>query len=352
MRVRVRVLLTGGCGFIGSAVIRHIIRSTDHSVVNVDSGTYLGSKDALALEETATQQRHTLVRADNADHATMTTLFAAWQPDAVMHLAAEEQLAWPIHGPGPFARRNVCNTHTLLDTARTYWEGLPAERRARFRFHYASTDQTFGALGHAAPPLTETTPYDARCPCAATEATSDRLVRAWNNRYGLPTLISNAANNFGPWQLPGKLIPLVTLNAIEGRPLLVDGDGSNLRDWIFVEDHAEALLQVLERGEPGSTYGISARQSRSDLQVVRGICAVLDACVPDLEGPRERLITFGADRLCYDFRSAIAPDTSAQSLGWHAAHNFERGLGRTVAWYLETRKRWEWIRYTGLASLS
>ena len=337
-----RVLLTGGCGFIGSAVVRHMIRSTGHSVVNVDKMTYAASEEAL--EAAAHEPRHTLVRADIADHAAMRQVFAAWQPDAVMHLAAETHVDRSIDGPGPFVQTNVVGTYTLLDVAREYWAGLPAPRRAAFRFHHVSTDEVFGALGPADPPFTETTPYDPRSPYAASKAASDHLVRAWHHTYGLPTLVSNTANNFGPWQFPEKLIPLVTLNALQGRPLPVYGDGANLRDWIFVDDHAEALLRVLERGTPGATYALSARQPRSNLQVVRAICAALDARLPDPDGPRERLITFVADRPGHDFRYEIDPGASERALQWRAAHDFEAGLGRTLDWYLANRPWWERIR--------
>ena len=337
-----RVLLTGGCGFIGSAVVRYLIRSTGHTVVNVDKLTYAASEEAL--EEAGRDPRHTLLRADIGDFAAMRQAFATWQPDAVMHLAAETHVDRSIDGAGPFVQTNVVGTYTLLEAARDYWAGLPAPRRAGFRFHHVSTDEVFGALGPGDPPFTETTPYDPRSPYAASKAASDHLVRAWHHTYGLPTLVSNTANNYGPWQFPEKLIPLVTLNALEGKPLPVYGDGSNMRDWIFVEDHAEALVRVLENGLPGATYALSARQPRTNLQVVRGICAALDAHRPDPAGKRERLITFVADRPGHDFRYEIDPGASERALDWRAAHDFDRGLGRTVAWYLDHRAWWEPIR--------
>jgi dTDP-glucose 4,6-dehydratase len=342
-----RLLLTGGCGFIGSAVVRHIVRSTGHSVVTVDKMTYAASEEAL--EEAAHSPRHTLVRADVADHAAMRDIFARWQPDAVMHLAAETHVDRSIDGPGPFVQTNVVGTYTLLDVAREYRDGLPAARADAFRFHHISTDEVFGALGPDDPPFTEATPYDPRSPYSASKAASDHLVRAWHHTYGLPTLVSNTANNYGPWQFPEKLIPLVTLNALEGRPLPVYGDGANVRDWIFVEDHAEALVRVLERGIPGATYALSARQPRSNLQVVRGICAALDAALPDPAGPRERLITFVADRPGHDFRYEIDPSASELALGWRAAHDFEHGLARTVDWYLANRAWWQRIRAASYA---
>jgi dTDP-glucose 4,6-dehydratase len=337
-----RLLLTGGCGFIGSAVVRHVLRSTDHSVVNVDKMTYAASEDAL--EGALRHNRHTLVRADIADAAAMRDVFAEHQPDAVMHLAAESHVDRSIDGPGVFVQTNVVGTYVLLDAARTYWAGLPAERRAAFRFHHVSTDEVFGALHDGDAPFTETTPYDPRSPYSASKAASDHLVRAWHHTYGLPTLVSNTTNNYGPWQFPEKLIPLVTLNALEGKPLPVYGDGSNQRDWIFVEDHAEALLTVVSNGQPGETYAIGARQPRSNLQVVKAICAALDTRVPDPAGPRERLITFVTDRPGHDFRYEIDPSRTESALAWRAPHDFERGLARTIDWYLANRAWWEAIR--------
>ena len=337
-----RLLLTGGCGFIGSAVVRHAIRATDHSIVNVDKMTYAASEDAL--EGLLSHNRHTLVRADIADADAMAEIFATYQPDAVMHLAAESHVDRSIDGPGLFVQTNVVGTYLLLEAARAYWAGLPPARRVAFRFHHVSTDEVFGALGDGDPPFTETTPYDPRSPYSATKAASDHLVRAWWHTYGLPTLVSNTTNNYGPWQFPEKLIPLVTLNALEGKPLPVYGDGSNQRDWLFVEDHAEALLQVVTQGQPGATYAIGARQPRSNLQVVRAICAALDARIPDPAGPRERLITYVTDRPGHDFRYEIDPSRTEAALGWRARHDFEAGLGRTIDWYLANRSWWEGIR--------
>ena len=337
-----RILLTGGCGFIGSAVIRHIVAATDHSVVNVDKMTYAASEDAL--ETAQTHARHTLVRADIADHAAMREIFSTHQPDAVMHLAAETHVDRSIDGPGPFIQSNVVGTYTLLDVAREYWRALPAPRRDGFRFHHISTDEVFGALGAEDPPFTETTPYDPRSPYSASKAASDHLVRAWHHTYGLPTIVSNTVNNYGPWQFPEKLIPLVTLNALEGKPLPVYGDGSNMRDWLFVDDHAEALVRVIERGEIGATYAIGGRQPRTNLQVVHAICAALDARLPDPAGPRSRLISFVGDRPGHDFRYEIDPSRAERVLAWKAPNDFEAGLGKTIDWYLAHRPWWEKIR--------
>ena len=337
-----KLLLTGGCGFIGSAVVRRILRHTGHVVVDVDKLTYAASEEAL--EEGRGHIRHVLVRADIADAEAMRQVFATHQPDAVMHLAAESHVDRSIDGPAAFIRTNIVGTFTLLEAAREYLAALPAARRAAFRFHHVSTDEVFGALGPGDTPFTETTPYDPRSPYSASKAGSDHLVRAWFHTYGLPAIVSNTANNYGPWQFPEKLIPLVTINALEGRTLPVYGDGSNRRDWIFVEDHAEALLRVLERGEPGATYAIGARQPRSNLDVVRAICAHLDRRLPDAAGPRERLISFVKDRPGHDFRYEIDPARTEAALAWRAPHDFEAGLARTIDWYLEHRDWWQAIR--------
>ena len=343
-----RILLTGGCGFIGSAVVRHLIRATDHTVVNVDRMTYAASKDAL--EEAADAARHVLVEADVADLAAMQQIFSTHRPDAVMHLAAESHVDRSIDGPAVFIQTNIVGTFTLLEAARAYWAGLPPEARRSFRFHHISTDEVFGALEAGDPPFTEATPYDPRSPYSASKAASDHLVRAWYHTYGFPAFVTNTTNNYGPWHFPEKLIPLVTINAIEGRELPVYGDGSNQRDWLFVEDHAEALVRAVERGRPGETYAIGARQPRSNLEVVQAICGVLDELRPDPAGPRTRLIRYVTDRPGHDFRYEIDASHAQQALDWCAAHDFERGIRRTVQWYLDHQSWWSEIRskrYTG-----
>ena len=337
-----KVLVTGGCGFIGSAVIRHLIRQTGHVVVNVDKMTYAASEEAL--EEARHDPRHTLIRADIADGAAMRQIFQAHDPDAVMHLAAESHVDRSIDGPGDFVRTNVVGTFTLLEAARGHFMVLDPARKAAFRFHHVSTDEVFGALDHGDPPFTETTPYDPRSPYSSTKAASDHLVRAWHHTYGLPTLVSNTCNNYGPWQFPEKLIPLVTLNALAGKELPVYGDGSNIRDWLFVEDHAAALVRVLEQGQAGQTYAIGGRQPRSNLDVVKAICAHLDRRVPDPAGPRERLIRFVTDRPGHDFRYEIDPSRTEAALRWKAPHDFETGLGLTIDWYLANQSWWESVR--------
>jgi dTDP-glucose 4,6-dehydratase len=337
-----KLLLTGGCGFIGSAVVRHLIRHTDHVVINVDKLTYAASEDAL--EEARLHNRHVLIRADITEAPAMRQVFATHQPDAVMHLAAESHVDRSIDGPADFIETNIVGTFALLEEARRYFASLDPQRRAGFRFHHISTDEVFGALGPDDAPFDETTAYDPRSPYSASKAASDHLVRAWFHTYGLPTIVSNTANNYGPWQFPEKLIPLVMLNALESKPLPVYGDGSNRRDWIFVEDHAAALVRVLEQGEPGATYAIGARQPRSNLDVVRAICAELDRREPDPLGARERLIQFVHDRPGHDFRYEINPSRTEAALAWTAPHDFETGLARTIDWYLAHREWWRAVR--------
>jgi len=337
-----KIMLTGGCGFIGSAVVRHLLRHTTHTIVNVDKMTYAASEDAL--EEGRSHARHALIRADIADGRAMRQVLEAHDPDVVMHLAAESHVDRSIDGPSDFVQTNVVGTFTLLEATRRHFLGLSPQRQATFKFHHVSTDEVFGALDHDDPPFCETTAYDPRSPYSATKAASDHLVRAWHHTYGLPTLVSNTCNNYGPWQFPEKLIPLVTLNALEGKTLPVYGDGSNVRDWLFVEDHAAALVRVLEHGVAGETYAIGGRQPRTNLQVVKAICAHLDHVRPDPAGPRERLITFVRDRPGHDFRYEIDPSRTEAALDWKAPHDFETGLARTIDWYLGNTAWWQGVR--------
>lgn len=337
-----RILLTGGCGFIGSAVVRHLIRTTSHSMVNVDKMTYAASLDAL--EEAHLHPRHILIQADVADADALRSIFAEHRPDAVMHLAAETHVDRSIDGPAAFIHSNVLGTYVLLEATRAYWSALKPEAKRLFRFHHVSTDEVFGALSATDPPFTEATAYSPRSPYSASKAAADHLVRAWFHTYGLPTIISNTTNNYGPWQFPEKLIPLVTLAALEGRELPVYGTGANRRDWLYVEDHADALTHVLERGEPGATYCIGGRAPLSNLEVVRLVCTELDAMLPDPTGPRERLIRFVPDRPGHDFRYEIDPCAAETALAWRASHTFADGLRCTLAWYLAHRDWWAGIR--------
>lgn len=337
-----RILLTGGCGFIGSAVARHLMRHTDHSILNVDKLTYAASQDAL--EDAGSFSRYVHVADDIADRTAMQNAFDTFQPDRVMHLAAESHVDRSIDGPETFIQTNIVGTYTLLQCALGYWRKLPDDKRESFRFHHISTDEVFGALKPGDPAFTEDTAYDPRSPYSASKAASDHLVRAWHHTYGLPVIVSNTTNNYGPWQFPDKLIPLVTLNALSGQPIPVYGDGSNQRDWIYVEDHAEALVRIIEAGIPGHTYAISARQPRSNIDVVRNICAILDKLLPDPAGPREHLIRFVSDRPGHDFRYEVDPSRAEQALGWRAKHDFETGLQQTVKWYLNNTSWWQKIR--------
>ncbi len=304
--------------------------------------TYAASLDAL--EEAHGHPRHRLIQADIADPAAMARIFSETKPDAVMHLAAESHVDRSIDGPAAFIQTNIVGTFTLLEAARAYFATLDGDARARFRFHHVSTDEVFGALGPDDSPFTETTPYDPRSPYSASKAASDHLARAWQHTYGLPTLVSNTTNNYGPWQFPEKLIPLVMLNALEGKPLPVYGDGTNQRDWLFVEDHAVALLRVIEQGVPGETYAIGACQPQRNIDVVQAICAELDRLTPDPAGPRARLIHFVRDRPGHDFRYEIDPSFAQTALSWRAEHDFSTGLARTVAWYMQHRAWWQAIR--------
>jgi dTDP-glucose 4,6-dehydratase len=336
------ILVTGGLGFIGSAVVRRLIRTTDHVIANVDKETYAASH--YALEEANGHRRYVHIKADICDGDAMRAAFEQWKPEVVMHLAAESHVDRSIDGPAAFIRTNVVGTQVLLEAAREYWAGLPAAEKAAFRFHHVSTDEVFGSLYPGDAPFTPATPYDPRSPYSASKAASDHLVRAWHHTYGMPTFVSNTTNNYGPWQFPEKLIPLVTLNALEGTSLPVYGKGDNVRDWLHVEDHAEALVLALMRGEPGATYCIGPRQERTNLEVVRAICATLDRLRPDPAGKRERLITYVTDRPGHDFRYAMDPSGAEAALGWKPRFDFESGLEQTIRWYLDNEAWWRPIR--------
>lgn len=342
-----KILVTGGLGFIGSAVIRHLLTQTAHAVVNLDKVGYAASPDALA--PFAGDPRYAHVRADLLDPAALAELFAVHRPDAVMHLAAETHVDRAIDGPRGFVATNVMGTCNLLEAVRDHLGSDPA-RRAAFRFHHVSTDEVFGALGPEDPPFTADTPYRPRNPYSASKAASDHLVRAWGETYGLPVLVSNTCNNYGPWQFPEKLIPLTTIAAIEGRPLPVYGKGENVRDWIHVEDHAEALVRVLAHGRIGSTYCIGAGAEHRNIDVVHAICDALDRLRPDPAGPHRRLITHVADRPGHDFRYAIDAGPAQAALGWAPRRDFAAGIADTVRWYLDHAPWWRAInqrRYGG-----
>ena len=342
-----KILVTGGCGFIGSAVCRRIIRETGHSVVNLDLLTYAGSPTSVA--EIAGSDRYAFVKADIADRAAMAAVFAQHQPDAVMNLAAESHVDRSIETAEPFVRTNIVGTFTVLETALAYWKTLPADRREAFRLLHISTDEVYGSLDDQGL-FTETTAYDPRSPYSASKAASDHLVSAWGHTHGLPVLITNCSNNYGPYHFPEKLIPLMILNALSGKPLPVYGDGGNIRDWLYVEDHAAALLLVLEKGRAGETYNVGGRNERTNLQVVHRVCDILDELAPDAAvGPRRDLITYVQDRPGHDRRYAIDATKLETELGWRAEETFETGLAKTVQWYLDRGDWWRPLqaRYAG-----
>lgn len=336
-----KVLVTGGAGFIGSAVIRHLIRDRGCAVVNVDKLTYAATPEAL--EDAADHSAYAFVRADIADAEAMAAAFAAHDPDAVMHLAAESHVDRSIDGPADFIQTNLVGTFTLLEAARAHWQRLPGARKAAFRFHHISTDEVFGSLGPRDPAFTETTPYAPNSPYSASKAGSDHLVRAWGETYGLPVVTSNCSNNYGPWQFPEKLIPVMLIAAAEGRPLPVYGKGDNVRDWLFVDDHARALALVLEKGKLGETYNIGGNAERTNLDVVRAICAHMDGARPE-GAPHDGLIDFVTDRPGHDHRYAIDARKIAAELGWRPAETFESGLAKTLDWYLANAPWWREIR--------
>ncbi len=339
-----KILVTGGAGFIGSAVVRHIISETSDSVVVVDKLTYAGNLASLA--PVAQSERFAFEQVDICDRAALDAVFARHQPDCVMHLAAESHVDRSIDGPAAFIETNIVGTYQLLEATRNWWSQLDARKKAAFRFHHISTDEVYGDLHGSDDFFTETTPYAPSSPYSASKAGSDHLVRAWLRTYGLPTLVTNCSNNYGPYHFPEKLIPLTILNALAGKPLPVYGNGLQVRDWLYVEDHARALYRVATTGVVGETYNIGGHNERKNIDVVRTVCALLEELVPNKpEGVKryEDLITFVTDRPGHDVRYAIDASKIERELGWTPEETFETGMRKTVQWYLENQSWWQQV---------
>ena len=332
-----KILVTGGAGFIGSAVIRHLINDTEHSVVNVDKLTYAGNLESLtSVKENS---RYNFEKVDICDKSEVERIFSQYRPDIIMHLAAESHVDRSIDGPDEFIQTNIFGTYTLLEAARKHYSKLSDNAKKVFKFHHISTDEVYGDLEGPEDLFTEETSYAPSSPYSASKASSDHLVRAWNRTFGLPTLVTNCSNNYGPFHFPEKLIPLVTLNALAGKPLPIYGDGSQIRDWLYVEDHARALVKVATEGEVGETYNIGGHNEKTNLEVVRAICSILDELVPKDQKYDEQ-ITFVADRPGHDLRYAIDASKIEKELGWKPGETFETGIRKTVEWYLNHQDDW------------
>lgn len=347
------IFITGGAGFIGSALIRYIINFTDNRIINIDKLTYAGNLSSL--DQVNHSERYCFEKVDICNHEKISQLFEKYQPDAIMHLAAESHVDRSIDGPAAFIETNIIGTYTLLEVARAYWANLSEIKKMAFRFHHVSTDEVFGDLGDTDALFTETTAYEPSSPYSASKASSDHLVRAWHRTYGLPVVLSNCSNNYGPFHFPEKLIPLTILNAIHGKPLPIYGQGNQIRDWLFVEDHARALYSVLTKGRVGESYNIGGGNERTNLQVVQTICTLLNQAKSDgkltdyYEFTKDiddfySLITFVQDRPGHDKRYAIDATKITQQLGWTPQETFETGLQKTVQWYLENSNWWQAIQ--------
>ncbi|MFN3417299.1 MAG: dTDP-glucose 4,6-dehydratase [Caldimonas sp.] len=332
------ILVTGGAGFIGSNFVLDWLAHSDEPVLNLDALTYAGN--VHNLDGLRGDPRHVFVHGDICDRALLDRLLATHRPRAIVHFAAESHVDRSIHGPGAFIRTNVQGTFTLLEAARAHWQALPADEKAAFRFHHVSTDEVYGSLGPQEPAFTEAHPYQPNSPYSASKAASDHLVRAWFHTYGLPVLTTNCSNNYGPYHFPEKLIPLMIVNALAGKPLPVYGDGLNVRDWLYVTDHCSAIRTVLARGRVGETYNVGGWNEMTNLEIVRTVCALLDELRPDPAGPHSRLITFVKDRPGHDRRYAIDARKIERELGWRPAETFATGIRKTVQWYLDHP---EWV---------
>lgn len=337
-----KILITGGAGFIGSAVVRHIIQNTNNEVLNVDKLTYAGNLESL--KEVDQNERYQFSQTDICDRIALDELFKAFQPDAVMHLAAESHVDRSISGPADFIETNIIGTYQLLEASRYYWNTLAEEKKSAFRFHHISTDEVYGDLEGTEDLFLETTPYAPSSPYSASKASSDHLVRAWQRTYGLPTIVTNCSNNYGPYHFPEKLIPLVILNALDGKLLPIYGKGDQIRDWLFVEDHARALYKVVTEGVIGETYNIGGHNEQKNIDVVKAICTLLEELAPNKpEGVQQYqdLITYVQDRPGHDLRYAIDASKIAKELSWKPEETFETGIRKTVEWYLNNL---EWCR--------
>ncbi len=326
------ILVTGGAGFIGSNFVLDWLRSSDEPVVNLDALTYAGNLENLASLQV--DARHLFVQGDICDRALVDQLLAQHRPRAIVHFAAESHVDRSIHGPGAFMRTNVEGTFSLLEAARAYWTALADDAKASFRFHHVSTDEVYGSLKPEDPPFAETNPYEPNSPYSASKAASDHLVRAWHHTYGLPVVTTNCSNNYGPYHFPEKLIPLMIVNALAGKPLPVYGDGQQIRDWLYVTDHCSGIRAVLAGGRVGETYNIGGWNEKANIDIVRTVCALLDELRPDAAGPYSRLITYVKDRPGHDRRYAIDARKIERELGWRPAETFETGIRKTVQWYL------------------
>ncbi|MCK5715860.1 MAG: dTDP-glucose 4,6-dehydratase [Thiomargarita sp.] len=335
-----KLIVTGGAGFIGSAVIRYLINDTDISVLNIDKLTYAGNLDSLT--SVSEHPRYHFAQVDICDSTALWQEFTQFQPDAIMHLAAESHVDRSIEGPADFINTNIVGTYTLLEVVRQYWQTLDNTEKSQFRFHHVSTDEVYGSLGETGL-FTETTAYQPNSPYSASKAASDHLVRAWHHTFNIPVVTSNCANNYGPYQFPEKLIPLIILNALEGKPLPIYGKGNNIRDWLYVDDHARALCLVLEHGKLGETYNIGGHNEKTNLEVVQTLCQLLDEIQPRSSSYRDS-ITFVTDRPGHDLRYAIDSSKIQKDLAWQPSETFETGLRKTVTWYLDHREWWQRVR--------